>query len=63
VSYAQAPVGWWQDSKGRMQPPGSFLSPSLRIPPEDPSATGRSVARSRSRRFKKGTPDATQDQS
>jgi hypothetical protein len=63
VSYSQAPVGWWQDSKGRMQPPGSFLSPSLRIPPEDPSANGRSVARSRGPRFKKRTPDAAQGQS
>jgi hypothetical protein len=30
----QAPVGWWQDAKGRMQPPGSFLAPALRHPSE-----------------------------
>lgn len=35
MRYVSAPIGWWQDSKGRMQPPGSFSSPSLRIPPED----------------------------
>ena len=27
----QYPTGWWQDAKGRMQPPGSFLDRSLRI--------------------------------
>ena len=32
VSYSQVPVGWWQDAKGTMQPPGSYLAPSLRIP-------------------------------
>jgi hypothetical protein len=35
MSYAQSPVGWWQDAKGKMQPPGSFLSPSLRLPGGD----------------------------
>jgi hypothetical protein len=34
MSYIQVPVGWWQDSKGRMQPPGSFLDPSLRLQSE-----------------------------
>jgi len=29
--YLQYPTGWWQDRKGRMQPPGSFLDPSLRV--------------------------------
>ena len=24
------PVGWWQDSRGVSQPPGSYLDPSLR---------------------------------
>src|SRR5208282_1796073 len=37
TKYVQKPAGWWQDSKGRMQPPGSFLDPSLRVPPELPS--------------------------
>jgi hypothetical protein len=27
----QIPVGWWQDAKGRSQPPGSYLDPSLRV--------------------------------
>jgi hypothetical protein len=41
----QTPVGWWQDGKGRMQPPGSFLSPSLRVPPENPpGVVGASVS-------------------
>ena len=31
MRYIQVPAGWWQDSKGRMQPPGSFLDPALRI--------------------------------
>ena len=46
--YVQDPAGWWQDSKGRMQPPGSFLDPSLRVPPCKPSriaASGRSARR------------------
>jgi len=25
------PVGWWQDSKGTMQPPGSYMDSSLRV--------------------------------
>ena len=36
VRYAQAPMGWWQDSKRQMQPPGSFLSPSLRVGTDQP---------------------------
>jgi len=35
MRYVQDPVGWWQDSKGQMQPPGSFVSTSLRARPED----------------------------
>jgi hypothetical protein len=31
MKYAQEPVGWWQDHKGTMQPPGSYLDPSLRV--------------------------------
>jgi len=44
VRYRQAPVGWWQDAKGLMQPPGSFLSPSLRVLPDDLSAANSSLA-------------------
>jgi hypothetical protein len=29
--YVQVPAGWWQDSKGRTQPPGSYLDPSRRV--------------------------------
>ena len=39
TKYVQKPAGWWQDSKGRMQPPGSYLDPSLRVPPELPRGT------------------------
>lgn len=31
VRYVQPPVGWWQDSRGVHQPPGSYLDPSLRL--------------------------------
>jgi len=31
---AQVPVGWWQDAKGRSQPPGSYLDPSKRLGPD-----------------------------
>jgi hypothetical protein len=31
MRYIQVPAGWWQDQKGTMQPPGSFLDPALRI--------------------------------
>jgi hypothetical protein len=34
MKYAQEPAGWWQDKKGTMQPPGSYLDPSLRVTPE-----------------------------
>ena len=43
----QTPVGWWQDAKGRMQPPGSFLAPSLRVPPEGSSGEVGTAPRSR----------------
>ena len=39
TKYGQKPAGWWQDNKGRMQPPGSFQDPSLRVPPELPPET------------------------
>lgn len=57
MRYAPAPIGWWQDSKGRMQPPGSFSSPSLRVPPEDDAATeGVTTPTAAARgRFKKRT--------
>lgn len=32
TKYSQAPTGWWQDSKGRAQPPGSYADSSLRVP-------------------------------
>jgi hypothetical protein len=38
MKYVQAPVGWWQDSRGRKQPPGSFLSPELRV--GEPASSG-----------------------
>ena len=41
--YVQNPAGWWQDSKNRMQPPGSFLDPSLRVPPGSADMDGLSV--------------------
>lgn len=37
TKYQQKPVGWWQDSKGRAQPPGSFLDASLRLTSESAS--------------------------
>lgn len=37
TKYVQKPVGWWQDAKGRAQPPGSFLDASLRITSDSPS--------------------------
>jgi len=39
TKYVQKPAGWWQDSKGRNQPPGSYLDPSLRVPPESRADT------------------------
>lgn len=39
TKYVQKPIGWWQDSKGRAQPPGSFLDPSLRTTAESASGT------------------------
>jgi hypothetical protein len=55
VSYAQAPVGWWQDSKGQMQPPGSFLSPALRVPPEGSAERRMPAPVAPPGRFKKWT--------
>src|SRR6202035_1618344 len=57
MRYVQAPAGWWQDEKGRMQPPGAFPSPSQRVPPEaDDVADGVSVPTPPTRgRFKKWT--------
>jgi hypothetical protein len=57
MNYAQAPIGWWQDSKGRMQPPGSFMSPSLRVPAADQAGhDGVSVLTSPTRgRFRRWT--------
>jgi len=49
--YVQKPAGWWQDSKGRMQPPGSFLDPSLRVPSELPKETAYRPSAARFRRF------------
>lgn len=31
TKYERSPTGWWQDSKGRAQPPGSYLDHSLRV--------------------------------
>jgi hypothetical protein len=47
TNYEQKPTGWWQDSKGRAQPPGSFLDPSLRLTSGSPrgAATPRSSTR------------------
>jgi len=42
--YVQDPTGWWQDAKGRAQPPGSFDDPSLRVTPESSSATPDAMA-------------------
>jgi hypothetical protein len=60
VSYSQVPVGWWQDAKGTMQPPGSFLVPSLRIP-SDVSGAGSgpkaSSPRSRFKQWKAARPE------
>jgi hypothetical protein len=55
VSYAQAPVGWWQDAKGQMQPPGSFLSPALRVPSGVSAEGGASTPAVPAGRFKKWT--------
>jgi len=49
--YVQKPAGWWQDSKGRMQPPGSFLDPSLRVPSALPRETASRLSATRFRRF------------
>jgi hypothetical protein len=38
--YAQAPSGWWQDSDGVHQPPGSYADPSLRVGPDGRSKGG-----------------------
>jgi hypothetical protein len=36
---SMTPTGWWQNSKGQMQPPGSFLDPSLRVKSESSTET------------------------
>lgn len=47
TNYEQKPTGWWQDSKGRAQPPGSYLDASLRTTAESPlgAAHGQSTTR------------------
>jgi hypothetical protein len=47
TKYVQKPAGWWQDSKGRMQPPGSYLDPSLRVPSESPRKTADRLSATR----------------
>lgn len=49
--YMQYPTGWWQDRKGRMQPPGSFLDRSLRITPESSAEPARPSPMARARRL------------
>ncbi len=49
MSYLQPPVGWWQDAKGTMQPPGSFLAPSLRVPSGNPGNVGTTAVTAPSR--------------
>jgi hypothetical protein len=44
TKYVQKPTGWWQDSNGAMQPPGSYLDPTLRVPPEPAESGSRSSA-------------------
>ena len=55
MNYAQSPVGWWQDAKGQMQPPGSYLAPARRVPAEGATgadgATTASAPRSRLRKW------------
>jgi hypothetical protein len=55
TNYAQSPVGWWQDAKGRMQPPGSYLAPARRLPAEGATgaegATATSAPRGRIRKW------------
>jgi hypothetical protein len=63
VRYSQAPVGWWQDGKGLMQPPGSFLSPSLRVGQDDvAAANGSSAAASQRGWFRKWAAGVTRRQ-
>jgi len=49
--YLQYPTGWWQDGKGRMQPPGSFLDPSLRVTSVSPAETARPSSTTWARRL------------
>lgn len=50
TKYEQAPSGWWQDSKNRPQPPGSYADPTLRIPAE-PAGTAPGESRTWVRRI------------
>lgn len=54
MKYIQVPVGWWQDSKGIMQPPGSYLDVSLRIPSKRFARRAEQSSMNRSRRFFRG---------
>lgn len=57
TKYEQKPTGWWQDSKNRMQPPGSYLDPTLRLAGEPARTTARGRGRppaARVRRFVDG---------
>jgi hypothetical protein len=45
--YVTAPVGWWQDSRGVSQPPGSYLDPSLRVGPAEHSRAGGHIKTAR----------------
>jgi hypothetical protein len=51
TGYVQYPTGWWQDRKGRMQPPGSFLDPSLRVIPAARAKTERPTPTKWARRW------------
>ncbi len=45
TKHVHKPAGWWQDNKGRMQPPGSFQNPSLRVPSESPRDQSAALSR------------------
>ncbi|MGB9112584.1 MAG: hypothetical protein WCF24_07640 [Acidimicrobiales bacterium] len=50
TKYVQKPAGWWQDDKGRMQPPGSFQDPSLRVDDKlSPETADRPIGKRRAR--------------
>jgi hypothetical protein len=52
--YEQKPSGWWQDSKNRMQPPGSYGDPTLRLTGEQTGLDRRRSSTARVRRFVDG---------